>query len=272
MLNKRLFFPLIFLIIAAFIPLLTSLYFVVPSTETKVAKKEIRPEQFKTKIDSRVINVSTQSSNIRIEEKILGSKILLNKILTTEKGDDLLVLINKKIRLPSNYAPGDLASVVGSVAAVPGSSLRKEAALALIEMINSAKSEGKNLSVVSAFRSYSQQVGVFNGWVALAGSKNAESFSAKPGHSQHQLGTAVDLGVNGQTNFNESFGQTAEGVWLSQNAYKYGFVLSYPKGKEAVTGYSYEPWHYRYIGKENAQKMIGSGLILEEFLQRFGIW
>ncbi len=119
---------------------------------------------------------------------------------------------------------------------------------------------------------YSQQIGVFNGWAASAGLKNAESFSARPGHSQHQLGTAIDLGVEGKSNFNESFGQTSEGVWLSQNAVRFGFVMSYPKGKESITGYSYEPWHYRYIGKDNARKMIDQGLILEEFLQRFGTW
>lgn len=235
-------------------------------------KREIRPEKIKTEVSSQVINVSTQSANVRIEEKILGSKALLSKILVTEKGNDLLVLINKKIRLPSNYTPPDLISLVGSVAASSGSSLRSEAALNLINLVNDAKADTKNLSIVSAYRSYSQQLSVFNGWVASAGLKSAESFSARPGHSQHQLGTAVDFGVNGQSNFNESFGVTAEGQWLFANAHNYGFVLSYPKGKEAITGYSYEPWHYRYIGKENAQKMISSGLILEEYLQRFGTW
>lgn len=229
-------------------------------------------KKIKAEIPSRVNNVATQSANVRIEETILGSKVLLNKILVTEKGNDLLVLINKKIRLPSSYAPTDLVSLVGSVAASSGSSLRSEAALNLIDLFNAASAEGKNLSVVSAYRSYSHQVSVFNGWVASAGLSSAEQFSARPGHSQHQLGTAVDFGVNGQSNFSDGFGVTPEAIWLTQNAYKFGFVLSYPKGKENITGYSYEPWHYRYIGKENAQKMINSGLILEEYLQKYGTW
>jgi D-alanyl-D-alanine carboxypeptidase len=272
MLKNKLFLPLFFLILLGVVSLVTGVTLGVENNLVVVPQRHIRPEKFKTEVSSKVINVSTQSANIRIEEQVLGSKALLNKILTTEKGNDLLVLINKKIRLPSNYAPPDLVSLVGSVAATAGSSLRSEAAIALIDLVNAAKAEGKNLSVVSAYRSYSQQVSVFNGWVASAGLKSAENFSARPGHSQHQLGTAVDLGVEGKASFYEAFGTTAEGVWLASNAYKYGYVLSYPKGKEALTGYSYEPWHYRYIGRENAQKMIGSGLILEEFLQRFGTW
>lgn len=268
----RLALPLFLLTIIGLTTLVASFVFGNHGSTKFISDRQIKPEKIKTDNPSKVITVSTQSAGIRIEEKILGSKVLLNKILITGKGDELLVLINKKIRLPSDYAPGDLVSLVGSVAAVSGSSLRSEAALALIDLVNSAKSEGKNLSVVSAYRSYTQQVGVFNGWVTLSGLKNAESFSARPGHSQHQLGTAVDFGVAGQASFYEAFGQTAEGVWLSQNAHKFGFALSYPKGKEAITGYSYEPWHYRYIGRDTAQKMVSSALILEEFLQRFGTW
>lgn len=272
MLKDKIFLPLLFLIVLALATLLASFFLATDSAQISIPERKLQPEKIKTEVNSRVITVSTQSANIRIEENILGAKVLLNKILITDKGDELLVLLNKKIRLPASYAPNDLVSLVGSVAAASGSSLRREAALALIDLVNNAKAEGKNLSVVSAYRSYSQQVAVFNGWASSAGLKSAESFSARPGHSQHQLGTTVDFGVDGQSNFNESFGTTAEGLWLVSNAYKYGFVISYPKGKETVTGYSYEPWHYRYIGRENAQKMFTSGLILEEFLQRFGTW
>ncbi len=270
--SLRFFLPLILLSFIAATSFGVSFYFATDQDVLVRSRAQIKPESIKNDIGGKVINISTQSANVRVEETILGSKVLLNKILVTEKGNDLLVLVNKKIRLPANYAPADLISLVGSVAAVSGSSLRSEAALNLIDLFNAAKANGKNLSVVSAYRSYTQQVSVFNGWVASAGLKNAESFSAKPGFSQHQLGTAVDLGVNGQSNFSEGFGQTPEGIWLTQNAHKFGFVLSYPRGKEAITGYSYEPWHYRYIGKENAGKLVNSGLILEEYLQKFGTW
>jgi D-alanyl-D-alanine carboxypeptidase len=272
MLKDKLILPLFLLGLSAVLTAVAGLGIASGIPETVIPAKQIKPEKIENKIDSKVISVASSSTPLRIEEKILGSKVLLNQILTTTKGNELLVLVNKKIRLPSNYVPPDLVSLVGSVTAASGSSLRSEAAINLIDLVNAAETDGKNLSVVSAYRSYSQQVGVFNGWVASAGLKSAERFSARPGHSQHQLGTAVDFGVSGQSSFSEGFGITPEGVWLTQNAHEFGFVLSYPKGKEAITGYSYEPWHYRYIGKENAQKMIGAGLILEEFLQRFGTW
>lgn len=272
MVKNKLYLPVIFLVLISLITLFSDVFLGGFNTKAVIPERKLRPEKIKTEVNSKVINVSTKSADIRIEENILGAKVLLNKILITEKGDDLLVLLNKKIRLPANYAPADLVSLVGSVTSASGSSLRREAAIALIDLVNSAKTEGKNLSVVSAYRSYSQQVAVFNGWASSAGLKSAESFSARPGHSQHQLGTAVDFGVEGKSSFNESFGNTPEGLWLAQNAYKFGFVISYPKGREAVTGYSYEPWHFRYIGRENSQNMVKAGLILEEFLQKFGTW
>ena len=194
-------------------------------------------------------------------------------IIITNKGDDLLVLVNKHIRLPSTYAPGDLV-VLDGVVSVTGSGmkLRGEAVAALEKMAEAAKGEGVSLVVLSAYRSYWQQQNTFDYWAAKAGLQEAETFSARPGHSQHQLGTAVDFadGPTGQ-DFDQNFEATTKGTWLANNAYRFGFVLSYPKGKEAVTGYIYEPWHYRYIGVENVAKMIQSGLILEEFLQKFGV-
>ena len=208
-------------------------------------------------------------SAIRIEDKILGAKAILPlTIVTTDKGDNLLVLIDKKIRLPASYVPSDLVITPG----YSGAKLRTEASAKLLEMLASAKNEGFNLTVISAYRSYQDQVNVFNGWVASAGLKSAESFSARPGFSQHQLGTAVDIGAAGNVTLSDSFGKTPEGVWLATNSYKFGYALSYPAGKEAITGYSYEPWHFRYIGVANAQTMVNSGLILEEYLQKFGVW
>jgi LAS superfamily LD-carboxypeptidase LdcB len=221
-------FPLIFLTVVAGVSLTLSYWLTSDQGKPPLIEGQLRPEKIKTEVPTKVIPVSTQSANVRIEEQILGSKSVLNKILVTDKGNDLLVLINKKISLPSSYEPSDLVSLVGSVSSVSGATLRSEAAIALIDLINSAKSVGVNLSVVSAYRSYSQQVSVFNGWVASACLKSAESFSARAGHSQHQLGTAVDLGIPGKSTFNEAFGNSLEGQWLAANAYNYGYVLSYP--------------------------------------------
>lgn len=225
-----------------------------------------------TTLNDRKFAKSASVAAVRIEDKILGAKVILPVTVTiTSKGNDWLVLINKKIRLSADFIPSDLVSL-SELNAPAGALLRAQAYSALKEMFASAKSVGLDLAVVSAYRSYQQQIAVFNSWVALSGLKSAENFSAKAGFSQHQLGTAVDIGAPGKNTFSSDFGTSSEGIWLEQNAYKFGFVLSYPKGKEAVTGYSYEPWHFRYIGVENAQNMIKANLILEEYLQKFGTW
>lgn len=194
-------------------------------------------------------------------------------VLITQKGDELLVLINKHIRLPETYEPTDLVTIDRLIETTkPGMVLRKEATYAIGKMAKDAKRSGVNLVVLSAYRSYWSQAATFEEKVAIGGISSAESFSARPGHSQHQLGTAVDFFVPSVT-FGQSSGflNSQEGNWLFTNANKYGFVLSYPEGKEAITGYIYEPWHWRYVGVENAQKMIDSGLILEEYLKKFGV-
>ena len=194
-------------------------------------------------------------------------------VIITKKGDELLVLINKHIRLPETYEPTDLVTINGLIETTrAGMMLRKEAAHAIGKMAKDAKKSGVNLVVLSAYRSYWSQAATFEEKVAVGGVLVAETFSARPGHSQHQLGTAVDFMapsvIFGQA---AGFSVSLEGRWLFGNAYKYGFVLSYPEGKEAITGYMYEPWHWRYIGRANAREMIDSGLILEEYLKKFGV-
>jgi len=123
--------------------------------------------------------------------------------------------------------------------------------------------------VVSGYRSYQEQDALFRFYVQQMGEARASRFSAQPGHSEHQMGTALDLGSpeNGYQ-LEESFGLTRAGVWMQQHAAGFGFVLSYPQGREDVTGYAYEPWHYRYVGMDVAQKVVASGLTLTEYLRR----
>lgn len=250
-------------------------YFLINIFIQKVKVEEIKPITSKTiAFERKEAEQLTIGALVKVTESIKSSEVVnLNFQLTTEKGEELLVLINKKISLPESFIPNNLVSLENLVSAYPGAQLKSEAASALKEMFEVAKQEkGLTFTVVSAYRSYKDQSKVFNGWVASAGLSSAESFSARPGHSQHQLGTAVDIGVPGLASFSEAFGSSAEGIWLTENSYKFGYILSYPKGKDKMTGYSYEPWHFRYIGKDNAQRLQNSGLILEEFLQRFGTW
>lgn len=121
---------------------------------------------------------------------------------------------------------------------------------------------------MSGYRSYPTQVQLYNRYVARDGKKAADKYSARPGYSEHQTGLTFDVGgVNSDKNLYASFGKTKEGQWIAKNAHKYGFIVRYPKGKEKVTGYQYEPWHLRYLGKGTATKVYQSGKTLEEYVE-----
>ncbi len=186
-------------------------------------------------------------------------------------GDDLLVLVNKEYRLEESYAPKDLvpASNAG-IRKGESHKLREIVINDLRELGEQARNDGIDLSVRSAYRSYADQLYTYNYWVKVNGNNpnDGDKVSARAGHSQHQLGTVVDFssaeiqdGIGGQ------FHTTKAAKWLAENAWKYGFVIAFPKGQESVTGYNYESWHYRYIGKENAQEMMNRGEILEIYLR-----
>jgi len=189
----------------------------------------------------------------------------------TRSGDDLLVLVNKEYKLPESYAPHDL--VLASTSGIRGGSnfyLRSILIEGLTNLNNAAKVDSIDLSIVSAYRSYATQIDTYNYWVRVNGRSTdiADTISARAGHSQHQLGTAIDFSSSEVSDGSfERFQTTKASAWLVSNAWKYGFVLSYPSGYESTTGYSYESWHYRYIGIANAQEMHDSGKILEVYLE-----
>lgn len=194
---------------------------------------------------------------------------------TKRNGDDLLVLVNKQYKLPSSYAPKDLVKASKSgIRRGENYYLRSIVVPDLTRMITDAKSEGVDLSIVSGYRSYQTQIDTYNYWLKMNnGNTNlVDTFSARAGHSQHQLGTAIDFSTNEiRDKLGDEFSNTKASKWLSQNAYKYGFVISYPKGYENITGYKHESWHYRYIGVENAQNMINLGKILELYLRDYNL-
>jgi D-alanyl-D-alanine carboxypeptidase len=182
-----------------------------------------------------------------------------------------LVLVDRSHALPQDYAPKGLVSLpASSVPTVGGRDLmlRREAAEHLKDLV--AAADGEELVVASAFRSYLDQSYTHERLKSIYGS-GADAMSASPGHSQHQLGTAVDF-TNSVAAYQVQpiFGQTSAAWWLQNHATQYGFVLSYPPGKDE-TGYQFEPWHYRYIGVENAGRLQESGLTLQEFLLREGV-
>lgn len=178
-------------------------------------------------------------------------------------------VVNKTRPLPEDYVPAEMRS--------PNMRLRwaddaesmqvSTQAVGDLEALNqAAKQAGIELMLVSAYRSASYQRQLYEGYVRSAGQEEADRFSARPGVSDHQTGLVVDLGrPDGECEIEECFADTKEGKWLAANAYKFGFILRYPEGKEDITGYLYEPWHFRWVGKELAAEIHQTKQTLEEF-------
>ena len=181
-------------------------------------------------------------------------------------GSYLLALVTKDTMLKSEYVPPDLQPVPAFMHPYYEMQLRAEALAQLEALWMAAEAEGVILHIRSAYRSYSTQKGLFQDYASRHGEEQANRFSARPGQSEHQLGTAVDFGGT-SVDFKASFAETPQGIWLAENAHRFGFALSYPRNKEDITGYIFEPWHYRYIGIDAAAEWRESGLTLKEYLE-----
>ncbi len=183
-----------------------------------------------------------------------------------EDGNYPLALITKETTLKSDYVPSDLQPIPPSMNPYYNMQLRKEALDNLKDLFLEAYSDGISLSIRSAYRSYATQKGLFEDYASRYGPEEANRFSAKPGQSEHQLGTTVDFGGT-TTDFTAEFANTDQGQWLAENAHRFGFAMSYPEGMEGVTGYIFEPWHYRYIGIKDALEWKMSGMPLNKYLE-----
>lgn len=183
--------------------------------------------------------------------------------------DSVVVLINKEFALPEDYVPENLVvpQVTFSFTGYKEKKLlRADAAVALEELFAAAQRKGLALFAVSGYRSYHRQKAIYESNVEKNGAERTNQFSAKPGYSEHQSGLAMDVSTNSIHNrLDESFAATPEGKFLESDAYRYGFIIRYPQGKSDITGYAYEPWHLRYVGKELAQTLYSQGITLEEY-------
>ncbi len=181
------------------------------------------------------------------------------------------VVVNKQRALPADYVPNDL--VVPNVPfSFDGESekkyLRKEAAKALELLFAQAEADGIELFGVSGYRSYNTQSAIFNYNVQTQGEEEARRFSAFPGQSEHQTGLSIDVSSrSANLSLEQIFGETEEGKWLAEHAADFGFIIRYPEGKEHITGYAYEPWHIRYVGKSMAEDIMQREITLEEYFQ-----
>ena len=209
-------------------------------------------------------NRRIDSTNNRIES-IGNFRDKTNKSNSSQN----LILVNKSNSLSRNYQPDDLVIPnirFDNIADDMIQYVRYYAAIALEELFQSAESQGINLIAVSGYRSYSYQDNVYRYEVNTVGRIEADKYVAKAGESEHQTGLSMDILSDEYLSLDDGFENTIAFNWLENNMSKFGFILRFPKGKEDITGYSYEPWHIRYVGISAATEIMEEGLTLEEYL------
>lgn len=194
--------------------------------------------------------------------------------VSTPKDDlgPICMVVNKVNKISKDYIPDNLRYVNVPFTfseKVDKRKMEDEAASALERMFSDAKDEGIILKGVSGYRSYETQEAIYDYSVRKNGKNHAEDYSAKEGESEHQTGLAMDLTADSNLDaLTEAFANTKEGKWVRDNCYKYGFIIRYPKDKEDITGYAYEPWHVRYVGTKAAGEIYREGLTLEEYVSK----
>ena len=187
-----------------------------------------------------------------------------DNLISNEDASKIDVLVNKYHKLDENYEPSDL-TIIDSKYASGTQKLRKEAQIKFEEMASDMAKENLKIYAGSTYRSYTYQKGLYDRYVKKDGFAAAETYSARSGYSEHQLGLAVDI-VNDKWDYLSE--NDKEYDYLVKNSYKYGFILRYPRGSEYVTGYMFEDWHFRYLGVELATKVFNSGLTYDEYIAR----
>ena len=203
-----------------------------------------------------------------------GSMILsgaLDEAAPQHDADGLLFLVNRQYRISDAFTPDDLTE-----AQVPGQvrEMRAEAAAALEEMYAACLEEtGCQLISVSGYRSYSKQEKLYRAKLQrVNGIKElAEEYVAPPGASEHHLGLAMDIGQQSKPTLNEKFAETEGGIWARENCWRFGFILRYGEEWEDITGYKYEPWHFRYVGKDLAKEIHDAGVPFETWLTEYRV-
>ena len=253
---------------------------IIPSKkeENKNNNQEVKEEKnkyekisyYKKENKKRYIAYEKENPTLTLEQIITYVNIGLDNpyYTNTKPADNLntnLLLVNKYNYLTEDYVPSNLENI-STTYARSGMQLVKEAKEAFETLSENAKKEGMNVIAMSSYRSYDYQVNLYNNYVAQDGKEAADKYSARPGYSEHQTGLAVDV-YNLDLPYT-SFEETKEFTWMQENAYKYGFILRFPKDKVNITGYQYESWHYRYVGKKVAKEIKDNNLTLEEYIAK----
>ena len=184
------------------------------------------------------------------------------KNINTIKIDSISILVNKNNKLNNTYIPSSLEPI-NLMYSCKDKLLKHEARIAFEEMAKDALKEDMHIIAVSTYRTYEYQEKLYNNYIEKYGYYYAQLCSARPGHSEHQTGLAVDI-ADLSLDY-DNFENTKEFIWMQKNAYKYGFILRYPKAKFHITGFKYEPWHYRYVGTTISKYIHDNNITLEEY-------
>ena len=207
------------------------------------------------------------------EQEPVQEQVQSQDLISKEAVDNgLMILVNKEYYLDKNYKPGDLEPIEYYTQNRSAESrfMRAEAAEQFNRMALAGKEAGYEIVMTTAYRSYGFQSVLYNNYVAKYGQSEADKFSAKPGYSEHQTGLAVDVSSPSVGYaLTAAFDETPEWKWLSENAESFGFILRYPEGKTEITGYMYEPWHFRYVGLDAAKVIQEENITLEEYIDQY---
>ncbi len=190
-----------------------------------------------------------------------------SEFVNTDIEKDNLMLTNKFHRLGEDYNPEDLENVKNWYAYGNEPKLRREAYQQFIGMYNAAKKDNQDIIINSSYRSYKYQENLYNDYLNSMGQTDTDAIAARPGFSEHQTGLTIDVTTYGANN--DTFDTTEEFAWLQEHAHEYGYILRYPKGKEYITGYNYESWHYRYVGIEAATEIHNRNITFDEYYAYF---
>ena len=208
-------------------------------------------------------NNKNDLSNVIAIINVRANEAWYNDPTDSNQEDNNLILTNKFHKLSEDYEPNDLIDISNVYSYGENQKLRKNAYDAFISMFNDAKKENITLIVNSSYRSYQDQEETYNNYSTWYSKEEADKIAARPGFSEHQTGLTIDIMTYGSNRNN--FEETDAFKWLENNAYKYGFILRYPKDKEYLTGYSYESWHYRYVGDEVASYIKDNNITFDEY-------